>query len=220
MADDRGVARATRVAGVPPELARVPFGVVRPVDARGVYAHPRPQFARLAARGLLHVLAPGYFALVPPAQVGRGFRPSVEAAGFGIAAAAFGADRVLLMGVSAARMHGALPRALPVAVVAVPVQRRVLRLADRDGEVRFVRRDTGRLEAERMSTDLGWALVGTVEQTVLDLAHRPQLGGVPGQAREAAIALLARCDRRGLEELAAGQRLRAALDRAHEWAGG
>ncbi len=65
-------------------------------------------------------------------------------------------------------------------------------------------------------TDLGTALVTTVEQTLLDLAHRPDLGGVPAEAAVAALWPLA--DQALLDELAAGQRLRAAIDRAQVWA--
>ena len=108
------------MTGIPPELARVPFGVIRPADAASVYAHPRTQVARLVERGLLHPLASGYYALVPRALVGADFRPTLEAAAYGVAASSYGADEELLMGLSAARMHGAVPRALSVAVVAVP----------------------------------------------------------------------------------------------------
>jgi predicted transcriptional regulator of viral defense system len=213
--------RSTRVrsTGVPTELAAVRYGVVRPVDAAAVYAHPRAQIARLVDRGVLHALAPGHYAVVPPPLVGTEFRPSLEAAAYGVAAAAYGADEVLLMGLSAARMHGALPRAVSVAVVAVPVQRRVMRLADRVGEIVFVRRDTARLDGQRMRTDLGTALVTGVEQTVLDLAHRPDVGGAAVEAKDAAVTLLERCDAEVLAELAAGDRLEAARRRALRWVG-
>src|SRR5438477_5521827 len=178
------------MTGIPPELARVAFGVIRPADAASVYAHPRAQVARLVEHGLLHPLAPGYYALVPRALVGAEFRPTLEAAAYGVAAASYGADDVLLMGLSAARMHGTLPRALSVAVVAVPVQRRPLHLTDRPAVVTFVRRDTRRLEGLRMRSDLGSTLVTGVEQTVLDLAHRPDLGGAPVEAQAAAVSLL------------------------------
>ena len=208
-----------RSSGLPADLASVAYGVLRPVDAAAVYAHPRAQLARLVDGGLLHALAPGYYAVVPRPLIGAEFRPSLEAAAYGVAAAAFGADEVLLMGLSAARMHGALPRAVSVSVVAVPVQRRVLRLTDRAAEVVFVRRDTARLDGQRMRTDLGTALVTGVEQTVLDLAHRPDVGGLPTEARDAAVTLLDRCDADVLAELAAGQRLEAARRRAVQWAG-
>ncbi|MHB2022018.1 MAG: type IV toxin-antitoxin system AbiEi family antitoxin domain-containing protein [Mycobacteriales bacterium] len=209
--------RRSATAGVPPEFARVPFGVIRPADAASVYAHPRTQIARLVEHGLLHPLAPGYYALVPRALVGADFRPTLEAAAYGVAAASYGADEVLLMGLSAARLHGALPRALSVAVVAVPVQRRALRLTDRPATVTFVRRDTRRLDGQRMRTDLGSALVTGVAQTVLDLAHRPDLGGAHAEAQAAAVTLLGRCDPALLAELATQQRLETARRRILRW---
>ncbi|HWB67302.1 MAG TPA: hypothetical protein VG708_10810, partial [Mycobacteriales bacterium] len=116
---------------MPTPLARAPLRVVRPRDAQHVYAHPRAEFARLTARGALHRLAPGYYAVVPQEYVGDEWSPTLEAAAAGIAAAHVGADHVVLMGLSAARLHGALPRALAVAVVAVPLQRRAIQLVDR-----------------------------------------------------------------------------------------
>jgi predicted transcriptional regulator of viral defense system len=208
--------RATAV-GLPPRLARRPIAVLRPADAADVYAHPRPEFHRLVRRGLLHRLSNGYYAIVPRDRIGDDWRPSLEAAAVGIAAAAFGADRAVLMGPSAARLHGAIPRAIGVAVVAVPRQRDAVDLLDRDARVLFVRRDPDALDAERLPTDLGSALVTGVEQTVLDLAHRPDLGGLPHEVRPAIRALLPRCDGARLDELAGQQRRRAALRRARDW---
>jgi predicted transcriptional regulator of viral defense system len=211
--------RVARASGLPPRLARRPFGVLRPLDAVGVYANPSKDLARLTDRGLLHKLATGYYAIVPPHSTDRTWVPSVEAAAYGIAAADYGTDGALLMGLSAARLHGAVPRALEVAVVAVPKNRPSLILADRDATVRFVRRDTDRLDAERVNTDLGAALVTTVEQTLLDLAHRPDLGDVPAEANAAIRALWPRADADRLTEIAGQQRLRSALNRARELVG-
>lgn len=83
----------------------------------------------------------------------------------------------------------------------------------------FVRRDTGRLDAERVTTDLGAALVTTIEQTLLDLAHRPDVGGVTNGAQEAVRALWPRADPDQLEHIAAGRWLRTALRRACGWVG-
>jgi hypothetical protein len=184
-----------------------------------VYARPPQEFARLANRGLLHKVATGYYAIVPPHSTDRRWLPSLEAVAYGIAAADYGSDSVVLMGLSAARLHGAIPRALAVAVVAIEKNQPGLALADRDARLTFVRRDTHRLDAERLSTDLGSALVTTAEQTLLDLARRPDLGGVPGEARAAVRALWPRVDRTRLEQLAGEQRLRAALSRAQTWTG-
>ncbi len=206
--------RVVRASGLPAQVARRPFGVLRPVDAADVYANPAKDFARLTDRGLLHKLATGYYAAVPPHSTDRAWLPSLEAAAYGIAAADYGPDGALVMGLSAARLHGAVPRALEVAVVAVPKNRPAVVLADRNATVRFVRRDPDRLDAERLNTDLGAALVTTVEQTLLDLAHRPQLGGVPAEAHAAIRALWPRAEAERLTEIAGQQRLRSALARA------
>lgn len=208
-----------RAGGLPPGLARRPFGVLRPADAGTVYAHPPQQFARLAERGLLHKIATGYYAIVPPHSTDRSWLPGLEAAAYGIAAADYGPEGAVLMGLSAARLHGAIPRALAVAVVAVPKSRPTLTLSDRLATVVFVRRDTDRLDAERLTTDLGASLVTTVEQTLLDLAHRPGVGGVPTEAKDAVRTLWPRADAARLNEIAETQRRRSALARAREWVG-
>lgn len=211
------VSTRARAGGLPPALARAAHGVLRPVDARDVYVQPTRDFRRLAQRGRLHRLAVGYYAVVPPAAQDREWMPSIEAAAYGIAAADYGSDPVALMGLSAGRLHGGIPRALGVAVVAAPKQRPPVALLDRTAAVVFVKRDVGRLEVERVLTDLGPVLVTTVEQTVLDLAHRPDLGGVPDEARAAVRVLWPRVDPEELARLARDQRLRAAATRARSW---
>jgi predicted transcriptional regulator of viral defense system len=169
--------------------------------------------ARLERLGLLHRVAVGYYVVVPQERIGTDWRPSIEATAAGIATAAVGAGRAVLMGVSAARMHNVIPRALGIAIVAVPDDRRDLTLRDRDGMIHFVRRDTDHIDAELMTTDLGQCLITTPEQTVLDLAHRPNLGHAADQAHTAIAALLPRCNEETLERLVREQRLRAALTR-------
>ncbi|GAB3544775.1 hypothetical protein J2S53_000020 [Actinopolyspora lacussalsi] len=203
-------------ARVPSVLLRGSSRVLRPRDAAGVYVNPRPEFARLARAGALHRLATGYYAVVPDDQLDRGWIPELEAAALGIAVADVGIDSVALMGLSAARVHGAVPRALGVAVVAATRHRPTLRLADREATVRFVRRRVVALDVQRHTSELGQGWVTTVEQTVLDLVARSDLGGLPEQARAAAHDLLDRCDRRLLEELAVGQRRQASLARLLE----
>lgn len=207
----------SRYSGVPPALANVPLRTVHAGHASEVYSHPRPQLARLARRGLLHHVARGYYVVVPHEHVGSTWLPSLEGASAGIAAATFGPRYAFLMGVSAARVHGAIPRALSLATVAAPRQRTLLQLTDRRAAVQFVKRDTARLDVEAVSTDLGKALVTSPEQTVLDIAHRPAMGGYEDEAPEAVRVLFSRCDASLLDELAAEQRLKAALARAREW---
>ena len=206
-------ATATRRTGLPVEFAQAPMRTVRPADAAGVYAHPGTQMVRLDRLGLLHKVAVGYYVVVPQDRIGTDWRPTIEATAAGVATAALGAGRAVLMGVSAARLHNVVPRALGMAIVAVPDDRRDLKLRDRDGLVHFVERDTDVLDAELKTTDLGQCLVTTAEQTVLDLAHRPNLGHVVEEAHAAIAALLPRCDEETLERLAGEQRLGAALAR-------
>ncbi|HEV3357330.1 MAG TPA: type IV toxin-antitoxin system AbiEi family antitoxin [Pseudonocardiaceae bacterium] len=208
MADAPGRGRALT------QLARLPMRTLRPADASAVYAQPRQQLARLAANGEVRHVANGYYTVVPLDQRGTDWKPTLEAVAAGIAVATYGPDNAVLMGVSAARVHGAIPRALATAVVAIPRQRPAVNLKDRDALVVFVKRDVDRLEVERMPTDLGRTLVTTLEQTVLDLAHRPTLGNARADVPAAVHTLLARCDRDLLDDLATRQRLGAARDRA------
>lgn len=208
-----------RSTPLPASLARAPLRTIRPRDAEVAYAHPRSQLARLAKEGLLHRIAEGYYIVVPQESVGREWLPDLEAAAAGIASTIYGADHVVLMGISAARLHGALPRNLATATVAAPKQHRPIALIDRPASIRFVKRDTDRLDAERVTTPLGPALATTPEQTVLDLAHRPRLGDAEVDVPAAIAALYGRSDKKRLERIAADQRLTAALRRAQIWAG-
>lgn len=81
----------------------------------------------------------------------------------------------------------------------------------------FVPRDVDRLDAEMVDTDLGPLLVTGIEQTVLDLAHRPDRDGVGDEVRAAVALLMDRADPAVLTELAGRQRLHAALARATAW---
>jgi hypothetical protein len=190
--------------------------LLRPVDAAEVYAHPRPEFARLVRSGVLHRLATGYYAVVPDDRVGMPWLPNLESSALGIAAANEGADTVALMGVSAARVHGAVPRALGVAVVAAARHRAAIRLADREADVVFVRRDVRRIDVQRRPLELGPGWVTTVEQTIVDLLGRPDLGDVADESDAAVRALLPRADRDILRDLAAAQRRTGAVARAIE----
>lgn len=203
---------------LPAALAGAPLRTIRAEDANATYAFPGPELARLAGRGLLQRVAHGYYIVVPQDMVRREWTPTLEAAAAGIASSIYGPAHAVLMGVSAARVLGAIPRALATAIVAVPNQHRPIRLKDGRSVVRFVKRDTDRLDAERVETPLGPALVTTPEQTVLDLAHRPQLGDADDEVPAAIALLYQRSDHQRLEVLAAEQRLVASLRRAESWA--
>jgi len=204
----------TRTTGLPPALAQAPLRTVRARDV-AAYAHARSQLARLTRAGLVHRLANGYFAVVPQDRAGMRWMPTMEGAAAGIAAANLGARGFALMGISAARLHHVVPRAVGVAVVAVPRRRRSIELTDRDAVVRFLVRDLGVMQLEIMQTDLGACLVTTPEQTLLDLAHRPDQDGLAEEVDGALRALAPRCDVELLTEIAMSQRLGRALDRVH-----
>jgi predicted transcriptional regulator of viral defense system len=204
--------------GLPPALAARDNAVLRPRDARSLYANPAAEFARLVRNGVLAPVAPGYYAIVPRTWVGRGWTPDLDAVALGIAQVDYGPADVALTNVSAARHHGAIPRALAVAAVAVPVQRPPLRVAK--GVVYFAKRAVGRIDVESVETDLTTGWVTTREQTLLDLAARPTFGGVqPAQADEAIRALAQRADWDLLERLAVPQRKVRALRYARDVAG-
>lgn len=205
---------------LPPELARRANRVLRPRDAGDVYAHPRPELARLVETGAMVRLSAGYFVIVPQQRLGdHDWKPELEAAALGLAQTDHGNTAVALMGISAARHHGALPRAVGVAVVAVPKQRP--RLETRFGAVLFVKRDVERLELERVDTPITSGWVTTVEQTLLDLASRPGLGALAESDIEAAVrALSTRADWSLIESLARIQHKPAALAAARTMTGG
>ncbi|MGS2806149.1 type IV toxin-antitoxin system AbiEi family antitoxin domain-containing protein [Nocardia sp. MW-W600-9] len=204
---------------LPSELWRAPLRTLRPQDLADIYAQPRPEIARLVDRGVLHRVAHGYYVIVPPDHIGGTWLPGLEAAAAGIASSIYGPSRAILMGVSAARMLGALPRALATAVVAVPRQHRPIALTDRAAQVRFVRRDTDALDAERAETPLGPVLVTTPEQTVLDLARRPELGNAEREVLPAIKTLYRRSDPARLEQLAREQHRIATLREVEGWVG-
>jgi len=199
-----------RAVGLPVELAQAPLRTVRARDVTA-YAHPRTQLARLEQRGVLHRLADGFYVAVPQDRVGEPWLPTLEGAAAGIAAAEFGERQYALMGVSAARLHRVLPRAVAVAYVAAPRRRQEMRLTDRDATIRFPPRDLNVVQVELLRTDLGECLVTTPEQTVLDLARVRRDPADEDDVRDAVRALLPRCDDAALEEIAATQRLGRAL---------
>jgi len=192
--------------------ARAPLRTIRTKDLAEVYACPRQAARALQRRGLLHRLAHGFYCAVPAEHNPALWRPTIEAAAAGIASAIYG-DRVpVLTGLTAARVHRALPRAIGVAFAAVPAQRRQLQLLDRQGRIHFVTRAVADLDAVLVTTDLGQALATTPEQTVLDLA-RVDPRRQDGDAQEAIDALWPECDEGVLAGIAGRQRMRATLAR-------
>lgn len=203
-------------ATIPTKLARRTNKVLRPRDAADVYTNPRGEFARLTRRAVLRQIATGYYAIAPLERLGDArWRPDLAAAALGVAQTDYGQDEAVLMGLTAARHHGALPRAIGTAVVAVPKQRPTLHTDL--GDIVFVTRDVARLDVERVQTELTAGWVTTTEQTLLDIAARPGLGGLQQHEALEVLRLLARkVDWEVVEEQAALQHKPKALAVAKE----
>ncbi len=200
------------VRALPVELYQLGRRVVRPRDAAGLYYNPRAEFRRLAEAGALRHLAHGYYLIPPQEALGDPrWRPEVEELALGVAASDHG-EGVSLMGLSAARHHGAVPRAHATAWVAVPVNRRPLD-AGVFGRIVFVARHLDRLDLVRARTTVVDGHATSVEQTIVDLARHPTWAGGADTAREAIVRLWPRADRVLLDDLAVAQRGQAALDR-------
>ncbi|MFE6609496.1 type IV toxin-antitoxin system AbiEi family antitoxin [Amycolatopsis sp. NPDC057786] len=196
---------------LPTELAQRSERVIRPRDLADLYAHPRAEVARMARSGVLHRVANGYYALPPLNRLGDSrWTPDLNAVAMGVGQVDYGVSSAALMGISAAYIHGAVPRRLAVAVLAIPKQRPPLPTAN--ARIVFVKRDVSKLDVERTETELGIGWVTTLEQTALDLATRPTLGGIgETNAHEAIQALMLRADWPLLEELATTQHRPRAL---------
>lgn len=187
--------------------------MLRPRDAVELYANPRAEFRRMERTGALSRIATGYYAVVPQERIGDPpWRPPIEDTALGIGVADYG-DEAALMGLSAARYHGAAPRAHAKAWIATGVSRRAIE-GGQFGHITFVTRDIGSLDVVRARTSLATGWVTSVEQTALDLMRQPSWADGRPAASDAVSRLLPRCDAAFLDDLAATQRGRAALDRA------
>lgn len=189
------------MGAVPTEITGAPLRTVRPLMLRGVYADPEKELVRLRRAGRVVRIAPGtYVARPDDVPADQDWRPALEDAAMAYATAQYG-DRVpVLHGLSAARFHHAIPRALGVAVVAVPQQHRAVDLAD-GGRVVFTTTDTEAIDARLEAGALGGYLVATPEQAFLDLLARPNLGGLPADAVAAVAALAPTLDPERLARL-------------------
>ena len=179
---------------------------VRPVMLRGLYANPEKELVRLRANGLVVKIAPGTYVAKPDTVApGDAWKPAFEEAAMAYATAAYGDQVPVLAGLGAARQWHAIPRAIGVTVIAVPEQHRPVTL-ETGGRIVFTRRDTTALDAIPVQSGLGPMRVTRIEQTVVDLVLRPDLGGMPAAAQAAALVLAARADPERLARLADGLR--------------
>jgi len=193
------------------DLARSDRYILRIRDFDEQYA--KQDFFRMEANGAILRVAHGAYILIPERERRRDpdWRPPLERVAHGIAAAAFGMDQVALVGPSAARVHGALPRPLGIATVSYPSTR------PRDietlvGTVRTYRRSIDQMDVVRLNNDLVNGFVTSVEMTMLDLASKVPKWPIALTDRHEAIRLLAaRADWDLINEIADQYRKRTAL---------
>lgn len=208
----------SRSLSIPEQLLRRSTRVVRPRDLAEVYANPSQEVQRLESKGVLMSLAHGYYAVPPLEWLGDpAWVPQIEAAALGVAAADYEPTRAAIVGISAARVLGFLPRALGIAVVAVPVRRRPL--VTKVGRIHFWQLEAERLETQVWRSELGQGRVSTVEQALLDVADRPDRGGVTlASAEEALRNLSSAADWERASALAESQKAESSYRRARWFA--
>lgn len=169
-----------------------PLGAVGADALKPYYANPRKALADAAADGRLHRVARGVYLPRPRTATDR-WKPAIETAAAAVGAVAMG-QPIPLMGLSAARMHKALPRALGRAWVASPRTHRPVELAD-GGVVSFVmRRRFDALDVETIGSELGPLTVTTVEQTILDLMRGLGAAGMENELEHVVMALADQTD--------------------------
>jgi predicted transcriptional regulator of viral defense system len=199
------------------EIARAPMRTVRPVMLRSLYANPEKELVRLRTNGLVVKIAPGTYVAKPDTVAPReAWKPTFEEAAMAYATAAYGDQVPVLAGIGAARHWHAIPRAIGVTVIAVPEQHRPVSL-DTGGRIVFTRHEVAITGAMPVQVGLGVMRVTRIEQTLIDLVLRPELGGMPTEALAAAKVLVPRIDQERLTRLvdgmpkASGRRIRTWL---------
>jgi len=153
-------------------IARMPLRTARWQDVDDVEVNAARKLKRLEDVGAVTRIAKGVYTVPPNGADGRRWKAPLEAAALALATVRFGERQAVLMGQSAARHWGAIPRALGRAQVAVSgATGRPMKLID-GTEVTFVVRDLTRLDTVVERTALGDALITTPAQTFYDLLAR------------------------------------------------
>ncbi|GEA89796.1 hypothetical protein CCE01nite_37450 [Cellulomonas cellasea] len=190
-----GPVRTLRLAGgrrLREALQRGPLGAVDAAALKPYYANPRKALADAASDGRLHRVARGIYMPRPRTATDR-WKPTIETAAAAVGAVTMG-QPTPLMGMSAARMHQALPRALGRAWVASPRTHRAVELTG-GGAVSFVmRRRFDALDIEKIDSELGPLTVTTVDQTILDLMRGLGAAGLENEIDNVVLALAERTD--------------------------
>lgn len=167
-------------------IERAPMRTARYAELRGFGTNVWRTLDVLAEQGAVTRIARGVYTVPPQGQDGRTWKPTLEAAGLGIATARFGNRNAVLMGIGAARYWASIPRAIGVTTVAVPEAGRKSVELDQGGTLHLIPRELAKLHAAVEETELGDALVTTPAQTVYDLLMKPNQGGMPDEAIAAA----------------------------------
>ncbi len=171
------------------ELARRRLRVGRPESFD--FARTDTELHRLTNAGTVLRLSKGFYTLVPEDRRGKSttWRPTIEGAALGMAAALYGEEEVALIGPSAARAHQCYPRALGEAYVTAPKPLRPRHTIV--GTVRFVTRDISKMDTVRIETDLGPGWATSPEQTALDLCRNRPAWNITEEARNEMLHRLA-----------------------------
>ena len=140
---------------------------------------------RLVDDKLVLRIARGVY-MAPPLGRSERWEPDLDVRALAWATARYG--EAALMGVGAVRALGVYPRALGVAVVAVPRKARP-ELSVAGGRVVLVERDMDTVDVTTFMTPVGRGVVTSLSQTWYDLVSRPYDGGVPRTVAEVRAAL-------------------------------
>lgn len=188
------------------DLAAAEQFILRPRDFDAKYAGT--DFMRLERAGSLVRVARGAYVLVPEGlrQPDPTWRPPLERVALGLAASAHGRTEVALIGPSAARVHGCIPRAMAIATVSTP-STRPRETESLVGVIRSYRRTIDQMDVVHIRNDFVDGLVTSVEMTMLDLASKTPKWPIGEPDRAEAIRLLAsKADWVIVDEIAARHR--------------
>ena len=172
------------------DLAKADDYILRQRDFASASVHD--DFKRFVNAGVILRVCRGAYVRVPEAhrQPNVTWRPPLERVALGLAAVEFGDQAVALVGPSAARAHGVIPRALPIATVSYP-STRPRDISTVCGTVRTYRRRVDQMDVVHHDNDLIRGQVTSVEMTMLDLASAAPKWPIGDADRMLAVRLLA-----------------------------
>jgi len=149
-------------------------------------------FRDFARRGVVIRVARGSYVLVPEASRAPDtkWRPPIESVALGLASVVHGRSNVALIGPSAARVHGCLPRPLQVGMASYP-STRTREVTTIVGTVQLFARPIEKMDVVRFESDFGAGMVTSVEMTMLDLVSGADKWSIERSDLGEALRLLA-----------------------------